>query len=317
MGSSRLFGVIACGLRARWQVSRSLLVSRILPCKVYRMVELTTCASALPDNLLGSVGAAPTIQPSHWAGYPKDSPRLPHRRSFTTTTPRAAKGRKDHHNPKKHAPRPEDHAVSDKDHTSKQERAAAEDPFDMNDLEAAFAKAADHHTEKLKQQRAGGRFNADTLGSLRVKPDKDSSQTYPLSQLATIAHRGGHRVVTILAHEAASIKPIMSAVQSSPSFNQQPQRNPDNELELTVRIQAETRDQLVAKVKETCLSWRDQVRAARQARLKMQDKWSKQKMITTDDKARLDKEVEKQMEQQLKNVTAKEKEALAQLEKVR
>jgi ribosome recycling factor len=187
----------------------------------------------------------------------------------------------------------------------------------MADLESAFAKSAEHHKTILKRQRDGGRFNADILGRLPVRPDKDSPQTYPLSELATIAHQPGHRHVTILAHEAGSVKPIMSAVQSSEDFNQQPQRNEDNELELTVRIEAETAEQLVARVKETCLTWRNQVRQERQARIKMQDKLAKQNRITVDDKKRLDKEVEKMMEKELKDIDAKEKEALKALERGR
>ncbi|KAL1862792.1 hypothetical protein VTK73DRAFT_6609 [Phialemonium thermophilum] len=185
-----------------------------------------------------------------------------------------------------------------------------EDPFDFTDLEFAWNRAAERYEEQLKQLRAGGRFNAEAIGAVRVRPDKSNpGQTFPLHELAAVVPRGG-RTIAVLVHEAANVKPVMSAIQSSPDFNQQPQRSEDNELELLLRVEPERKDGLLKRAKETCHAWREQIRAERHRRDVVHKKWRKDNIVTSDDKTRLDKELQKLLDKRMAQVDAKEKEVL-------
>lgn len=186
------------------------------------------------------------------------------------------------------------------------------DPFNMADLAFALGKIDAHHEEQLRRLRTGGRFNPDFIGRVLVRTDKGSAAGFPLADVAAVVPQGG-RVVSVVAHEARFVKPILSAIQASPDFNQQPQRSEDNELELILRIEPERADGLAARVKEMCHAWRGQVRAERQRRIKVHDRWKADKLVITDDKKRLDKEVEKLHDKRLEHIDAKEKEALNQL----
>lgn len=158
----------------------------------------------------------------------------------------------------------------------------------------------------------GGRFNPDVVGALRVRPDRHAAETYPLRELAQVAHKGG-RNVSILVNEAEYIKPIMSAVQASPDFNQQPQLSPDNELELLIKIVPENPDEQARRVKEVCHAWREQIRDQLRRRSKEHAKWAGAKLVTADDVRRLDKEVKKLQDQQMTAIDAKEKKALQEV----
>ncbi|EMR65546.1 putative ribosomal recycling factor protein [Eutypa lata UCREL1] len=88
-----------------------------------------------------------------------------------------------------------------------------EEPLDFADVKSRIAQHDEHFAMSLKKLRSGGRFNPDVLGALRVEaPDAAKGTTYPLRELAQVVPRGG-RTVSILAHEAAAVKPIMSAVR--------------------------------------------------------------------------------------------------------
>jgi ribosome recycling factor len=184
-----------------------------------------------------------------------------------------------------------------------------EDPFDFADVEYGWNKGSEHYTEQLKRMRGGGRYNPDVIGELRVRPDKNSAETFPLRELAAVVPKGG-RSLGILVHEEALVKPVMSAIQSSPDFNQQPQISPDNELELVLRVDAESKDDLVKRAKETCHAWREQLRTERQKRDTVIKKWQKDKVITSDDKTKLDKELQKLQDQRMTLINNKEKEIL-------
>jgi ribosome recycling factor len=74
-----------------------------------------------------------------------------------------------------------------------------EDPFDFSNLESEISNSIERLKNSLSKLRAGGRFNPETLENLRVQPDKQSNQTFKLSDLAQVIPKG--RTVQILVGE--------------------------------------------------------------------------------------------------------------------
>lgn len=183
-----------------------------------------------------------------------------------------------------------------------------EDPFDFADLEYAFTKGTEHYLNELTKARSGGRFNPDVLGALRVRPDKKSPETFPLHELAAIVPKRGSRKVSILVHELANVKPIMTAIQSSPDFNQQPQRVEDNEQELVLTVEAEDPEEAAKRLKDILNAWRQQVRDAKHKREQVVKKWWKDGKVVKDDFTRLEKEMQKLQDKKMAEIKAKEKE---------
>jgi ribosome recycling factor len=187
------------------------------------------------------------------------------------------------------------------------------DPFDFSDLTQAFERAEERYTEELKKLRSGGRFNADAIGAIPVQPDKrNPSQTCALRELATVAPLGGRRW-SILAFEESSVKAIMSAVQRSDDFNQQPQPSPDNPLELTMTVEPERADALAKRAKDICQAWRTRVRDEAHRRTETHKKWRDERLILNDDFHRLKKELQKMQDERMKGILAKEKEVVQQI----
>ncbi|KAI1378675.1 ribosome recycling factor [Hypoxylon crocopeplum] len=185
-----------------------------------------------------------------------------------------------------------------------------EDPLDFADVASRMQRHESHYRESLMKLKSGGRFNPDIVGGLRVQPDrKTPGVTYPLREMAQVIPRGG-RTISLIAHEEAYVKPIMSAVQASADFNQQPQRDPDNELELILKIEPERRDDLLKRVKALCNGWRDRVRSIRQRRDKLHDAWRKNRSITSDMRRMIDKELEKVIKAKMSEIDDAEKEGL-------
>jgi ribosome recycling factor len=183
-------------------------------------------------------------------------------------------------------------------------------PFDFTDLQTAFDRAEKRFLDDLKKLRTGGRFNADTIGSIPVQPDKKDPQTFPLHQLATVAPLGGRRW-SILAFEETSVKPIMSAVQRSEQFNQQPQRSEDNPLELTMTVEPERAEALVKRAKEVCQAWRTRVREEAHKRGEMHKKWREERVVGSDDLYKLREKLQKLQDERMKGILGKEKEVVA------
>lgn len=183
-----------------------------------------------------------------------------------------------------------------------------EDPFDLADLEHAFTKGTEHYLNELTKARSGGRFNPDVLGALRVRPDKKLPETFPLHELAAIVPKRGSRKVSVLVHELANVKTIMTAIQSSPDFNQQPQRVEDNEQELVLTVEAEDPEEAAKRLKDILNAWRQQVRDVRHKRDQVVKKWWKDNKIVKDDFTKLEKEMQKLQDKQMDKIKAKEKE---------
>jgi ribosome recycling factor len=185
-----------------------------------------------------------------------------------------------------------------------------EEPFNFADVEYAFAKGTYHYLNELTKARSGGRFNPDILGQLRVRPDKKLPQTFPLHELAAIVPKHGSRKVSILVHELANVKPVMTAIQASPDFNQQPQRVEDNEQELVLTVEAEDPEETAKRLKDILTAWRVQVRDAKHRRETAAKNWLRDNKIVRDDFKRHEEELQKLQDKKMAEIKAKEKEIL-------
>ncbi|KAI0204621.1 ribosome recycling factor [Astrocystis sublimbata] len=200
-------------------------------------------------------------------------------------------------------------ASADIDDGPKHPVPSPEEPLDFADVESRLSKNAEYSRMNLKKLQTGGRFDPDLIGALRVAVDKDGDEVYPLRELAQVVPRGG-RAVSLLVHEAAYVKPIMSAVQASPEYNQQPQKDPDNELELILKVEVEKREDLIKRIKAVVHEWRSRIRAVRQKRDKLHTAWRKDKLIGPDLKRTAEKELEKVIKAALLEVDEAEKSAI-------
>lgn len=174
-----------------------------------------------------------------------------------------------------------------------------------------------HFRTQLQSLSHGGRFNPDALGALTVTvksvvPANDGSgtmrtdiQDFPLSELAQVVPRSG-RTISLLVNDRSYIKPIMSAVQSSADFNQQPQRSEDNDLELLLKVEMERREDVVKRVKDATQTWRERVRSARTKHEKTIKGWQKSKTITSDLARKADKELQKLQDKKMKEIDDEE-----------
>ncbi|CAG9989884.1 unnamed protein product [Clonostachys byssicola] len=204
--------------------------------------------------------------------------------------------------------------------------AAAEeiDPLDFSALITAFGPIDAHFKAQLQALSHGGRFNPTNLGALTVHVTShemadDASGTmttvaedFPLSELAQIVPRSG-RTISLLVHDRSYIKPIMSAVQASPDYNQQPQRSEDNDLELLLKVEMERKEDVARRVKEATQLWRERVRAARTKHEKHIKDWQKKKTITTDLARKADKELQKLQDKKMKEIDGEEAKAIKSL----
>lgn len=184
--------------------------------------------------------------------------------------------------------------------------------FDLKEIDDEYARIDERFEKRLQEFKAGGRFNPDVLGQLQIKPDKSLPETYPLRELAQVVHRGG-RSVSIMVTDQSYIKPIMSAVQNSEEFNQQPQRDPDNDLELLLRIEPENPEEQQKRLKGECNGWKDGVREVLSTRKNKHAAWLKAKHITKDDVKTLDKKVKAMQDKKIEAIERREKQLLQEL----
>ena len=191
----------------------------------------------------------------------------------------------------------------------KHPQPSSDEPLNFDDVNSRLQKHAEHFKASLKKMQTGSRFDPDAIGTLRVTIDKKTGEAYPLRELAQVVPRGG-RAVSLLVHEAGYVKPIMSAVQTSDQFNQQPQRDPDNELELILKVEVEKPEGLVKRVKAVAHEWRERIRAVRQKRDKVHATWRKEGAMLPDSKKTADKELEKIIKAATAEVDAAEKAAI-------
>ncbi|KAI1431779.1 ribosome recycling factor [Xylaria sp. CBS 124048] len=192
---------------------------------------------------------------------------------------------------------------------SKHPKPSPEEPLNFADVQSRLAKHAEHFRSALKKMHTAGRFDPEVVGGIKVTVDKKSNTVYPLRELAQVVPRGG-RTVSLLVHDEEYVKPIMSAVQSSPDFNQQPQRDADNELELVLKVEAEKPEDVVRRVKAVAHEWRERVQGVRQKRDKLHETWKKGGLVGPDLKRTADKELQKVIKEAADEVNTAEKAAL-------
>ncbi|PHH73172.1 hypothetical protein CDD82_5617 [Ophiocordyceps australis] len=204
---------------------------------------------------------------------------------------------------------PSDKEAQDNTPTAEQQATEALDPEQVRLL---FKQCGQRFTQEMQTTVTGGRFNPLTLGALRVT--LSNKQTAPLSELAEIVPRGG-RTVSLLLHDAAYAHPIMSAIQSSKQYNQQPQRVPDNELELILKIELERKEDVVRRIKQTAQAWRQEVRNKRHGHEKKIKEWQRTRVLLADDVRRGDKMMQKVQDETMKEIDGHEAKCIKQLER--
>lgn len=201
--------------------------------------------------------------------------------------------------------------------TSAASNAAEEfDPLDLAPIETALAEAGTHAQSEVQNILHGGRFNPNQLGALSVsvKPEgggAGEADSFPLRELAQVVPRSG-RTVSLLVNDKAYVKPIMSAVQASPDFNQQPQRAEDNDLELLLRVEMERPEELARRIKEATQGWRDRVRQARAKHDKVLKDVKKKGGLLPDAARKLDKELQKLQDKKMKEIDDFEAQSIKQ-----
>ncbi|EJP70701.1 ribosomal recycling factor [Beauveria bassiana ARSEF 2860] len=189
------------------------------------------------------------------------------------------------------------------------------DPLDLDPVSAAFAESDAHFQTQVQTVLHGGRFNPSHLGALPVtlkSADSTTTETFPLRELAQVVPRAG-RTVSLLINEKAYVKPIMSAVQTSSDFNQQPQRSDDNELELLLRVEAERPEEVVRRVREATQAWRERVRQARTRHEKLLKEARKSGALLPDALKKVEKEVQKLQDKKIKEIDALEAQSVKQV----
>ncbi|KAF2642688.1 ribosome recycling factor, partial [Massarina eburnea CBS 473.64] len=96
---------------------------------------------------------------------------------------------------------------------------ATDDAFDLSSLESSILKAIEKLTHELSQLRSGGRLSPEVVEGLKVQlgtagKDGVGKETVRLGDIAQVVPRG--RMLNVICGEAEHIKPISSAISSSP-----------------------------------------------------------------------------------------------------
>ena len=182
-------------------------------------------------------------------------------------------------------------------------------------MTAAWAPVDAHFKSQLTALVNGGRFNPESLGAMTVPVKGDGElDHFPLRELAQVVPRGG-RTISLLVNDRAYIKPIMSAVQSSRDFNQQPQRSESNDLELLLKVEVERREDVARRVKDAVQTWRERVRHARTKHDKVLLKWKKDKTIVADVAKKAANELQKVQDKKMKELDQEEERFVKQVGK--
>ncbi|PHH59488.1 hypothetical protein CDD81_3155 [Ophiocordyceps australis] len=190
----------------------------------------------------------------------------------------------------------------------------ATEALDPDYVRKLFSRVGERFSQEMQTTVKGGRFNPTALGAMRVCL-AEQQQAVPLSQLAEVVPRPSGRIVSLLLHSELYIRPVMSAVQNSKQYNQQPQRVEDNELELVLKVEPERKEDVVRRVKQVAQAWRDEVRKARHGHEKQIKEWRRQQVLLSDDVRRGDKMMQKVQDKTMKEIDAHEAKCIKQLER--
>ncbi|KEY65130.1 hypothetical protein S7711_04219 [Stachybotrys chartarum IBT 7711] len=201
--------------------------------------------------------------------------------------------------------------------SSKASPSDADDPLDFSSVISAFKPIDVHFKAQLQTLLHGGRFNPANLGALPVNvKDADADGgglvSFPLRELAQIVPRAG-RTISLLLNDRDYVKPIMSAVQASPEFNQQPQRSEDNELELLLKIELERKDDVARRAKEMAQAWRERIRQVRAKHEKKLKDLKKSGGVLPDTMKKAEKELQKLQDAKMKEIDQDEAQTIKQI----
>ncbi|KAK7398123.1 succinate semialdehyde dehydrogenase NADP+ linked [Neonectria punicea] len=190
-----------------------------------------------------------------------------------------------------------------------------EDPLNFSAVSSAYAPIDTHFKAQIAGMIHGGRFNPTNLGALSIAvkdPGADAAAVFPLRELAQVVPRSG-RTISLLVHDKEYIKPIMSAVQASREFNQQPQRSEDNDLELLLKVELERKDDVARRIKETMQAYRERIRQVRSRHEKTLKDWKKNGTVLPDIVKRAEKELQKVQDKKMKEIDQEEAQTIRQL----
>lgn len=126
-----------------------------------------------------------------------------------------------------------------------------------------------------------------------------------------------NRSISLLVNDESHVKPVMSAIQASEAFNQQPQRDAENGLELVMRVEVERPEEVKKRLKDVCHNWRYKVRDVRQRRERDILLWKKNKVVTVDGSKTLQQTMMDLMKKELAVIDKAEAQAIAQVDKSR
>lgn len=84
-----------------------------------------------------------------------------------------------------------------------------EDPYDFSELQESISQAASKLKDDLSKLRTGGRFNTDSLESLRVHLVKGSKDSTRLGDVAQVIPKGGRSISLLVGEEEVTSNPSL------------------------------------------------------------------------------------------------------------
>lgn len=172
---------------------------------------------------------------------------------------------------------------------------ATDEAYDVSGLEAHILKAMEKLTHELSQLRSGGRLNPELVEGLKVQlgTAAEGRETVKLSDLAQVVPRG--RVLHVMCGEADHIKPITTAIASSP--HSLTPLAPDASSPLTIQVPlppptGESRRQALEAATRAAESADKSIQTARQAHNKKLRKYQLDKAVLPDDLQKAHKRME-------------------------
>ncbi|KAH9864237.1 hypothetical protein J1614_010171 [Plenodomus biglobosus] len=170
-----------------------------------------------------------------------------------------------------------------------------DEAYDVSGLEMQILKAIEKLTHDLSQLRSGGKMNPEIVEALKVQlgTASEGKETVRLGDIAQVVPRG--RVLNIVCGEESHIKPISSAISSSPHSLTPLSPEPSNPLTIQVPLPPPTGESRRAAVEssikaaERADKW---IQTARQEHNKKLRKYELNKDVLPDDLQKAKKRME-------------------------
>ena len=169
------------------------------------------------------------------------------------------------------------------DNKAQKKRDAEIDPYDYSTLQAGINKAIERLKDALSKTRNAGRVSSENIEDLRIELSKGGKKVR-LGDIAAVVPKGG-RTMQVFCSEDEHVRPITSAIQSSP-FSLTPTPDKENRLLLTFPVPpatSETRQQAAEEAKRMKERADLDVRTARGDAQKLFNKWDKEKAVIKDE----------------------------------